>query len=39
MAVDGSGRVHLLGSVQLLHPEQQTFDQMLDGGTSSCLAI
>ncbi len=31
MAVDGSGRVYLVGSVQLLHPEQQTFDEMLDG--------
>ncbi len=31
MAVDGSGRVHLLRSARLLHFEQQTFDQMLDG--------
>ena len=38
MAVDGSGRVHLLGSVQLLHPEQQTFDQMLDGWRNQQLS-
>lgn len=31
MVVDGSGRVYLVDSVQLLHPEQQTFDEMLDG--------
>jgi hypothetical protein len=36
MAVDGSGRVRLLGSAQLLHPEQQTFDDMLDGPVASC---
>jgi hypothetical protein len=34
MAVDGSGRVRLLGPVQLLHPEQQTFDDMLAGVTA-----
>lgn len=38
MAVDGSGRVHLLGSVQLLHPEQQTFDEMLDGWRNQQLS-
>jgi hypothetical protein len=38
MAVDGSGRVQLLGSVQLLHPEQQTFDQMLDGWRNQQLS-
>lgn len=37
MAVDGSGRVYLLGSVQLLHPEQQTFDEMLDGWRNQLL--
>ena len=31
MTVDGSGRVHLQGSVQLLHPEQQAFDELLAG--------
>lgn len=31
MTVDGSGRVQLLGPVQLLYPEQQTFDAMLNG--------
>ncbi len=38
MAVDGSGRVHLPGSVQLLHPEQQTFDGMLDGWRNQQLS-
>jgi hypothetical protein len=38
MAVDGSGRVRLLGGVQLLHPEQQTFDDMLDGWRNQQLS-
>ena len=31
MPVDKSGRVFLVGSVPLLHPEVQTVDEMLDG--------
>lgn len=38
MAVDGSGRVHLLGRVRLLHPEQQTLDEMLDGWRNQQLS-
>lgn len=38
MAVDGSGRVELLGSVKLLHPEQQTFEEMLEGWRNQQLS-
>jgi hypothetical protein len=38
MAVDGSGRVHLLGRVRLLHPQQQTLDEMLDGWRNQQLS-
>ena len=31
LPVDKSGRVFLVGSVSLLHPEVQTVDEMLDG--------
>ena len=31
MPVDKSGRVFLVGSVPLLHPEVQTVEEMLDG--------
>lgn len=31
MPVDKSGRVFLVGSVPLLHPEAQTVEEMLDG--------
>lgn len=29
--LDKSGRVHVVGSVPLLHPEAQTVDEMLEG--------
>ena len=31
MPLDKSGRVHVVGSVPLLHPEAQTVDEMLEG--------
>jgi integrase/recombinase XerD len=37
MPVDKSGRVFLIGSVPLLHPEVQAVDEMLDGGRNQQL--
>ncbi|BBZ12048.1 hypothetical protein MBRA_22430 [Mycobacterium branderi] len=31
LAVDNSGRVYVIGSVPVLHPEAQTVDEMLEG--------
>ena len=31
LPVDGSGRVYVVGSVAVLHPEAQTVDEMLEG--------
>jgi integrase/recombinase XerD len=31
LPVDKSGRVYLIGSVPVLHPEVQTVDEMLEG--------
>ena len=40
MVVDAAGRVRLVGSVPLLHPEQQMLEEMLEGWrTSNCVAI
>lgn len=38
MAVDESGRVHLVGSVAWLHPEQQTVEEMLAGWRNQQLS-
>tara|TARA_R100000935_G_scaffold54393_1_gene83159 strand:- start:486 stop:1592 length:1107 start_codon:yes stop_codon:yes gene_type:complete len=38
MAVDGSGRVLQVGSVQLLHPEEQTLEDMLAGWRNQQLS-
>jgi integrase len=38
MAVDESGRVRLAGSVSLLHPEQQTVEEMLQGWRNQQLS-
>jgi site-specific recombinase XerD len=38
MAVDGSGRVLQLGAVQLLHPEEQTLEDMLTGWRNQQLS-
>ncbi|MBP2266200.1 integrase [Pseudarthrobacter sp. PvP004] len=38
MGVDGSGRVHLVESLPLLHPEQQTFEEMLSGWRNQQLS-
>lgn len=38
MTVDEVGRVRLVGSVPLLHPEQQTVEEMLDGWRNQQLS-
>src|SRR5690606_22984392 len=38
VAVDEAGRVRLVGSVPLLHPEQQTVEEMLDGWRNQQLS-
>ena len=38
MPVDKSGRVYVVGSVPLLHPEAQTVDEMLEGWRNQQLS-
>lgn len=38
MGVDESGRVHLVGAVPLLHPEEQTVEEMLQGWRNQQLS-
>lgn len=38
MTVDASGRVHLVSTVGLLHPEQQTVEEMVDGWRNQQLS-
>ena len=38
MAIDEVGRVHLVGSVRPLHPEEQTVSEMLDGWRNQQLS-